>query len=547
VRKKSERHLHNFINLRAKPDLLNRAVLVAGALLVTLIGIGTGQASADLIDFESGFEDRQRVETVVTETNTVTLGVGPKEGPNRPAYIAMEGVPQTAYFPVDTIPGSSGGKFFLTDEAMGPHIGRDYFITFSSPVSDLSLDLYDFRNDVLTQVGQSATLNVFDGLGNNIGSSTSVVSSSPNPNLIVFSIPSPDGLIKSAQLTFSRAEVGTGIDNIRFTTAGKEERILILTDRGGDNQWNTRPTFGVSHETLGTQMVDSGFTFNGNYFTITDNHHTPFATQSVGIGAVNSFAATVWADKGLKVQEFLFGVPQVGMGHMAEMRVEVWYDLGGRIDDVKIIQETDVVDPTSVSITHQKVKCTGTDVEEKCDRTLMSAVFLEPLRDRVMAIKATDFKLRDQTTYLNDGFEIQGESLNPMPTKMIPSPAKGEGLIRVTQNEKYSDYWTSDDGRIFEMNSFGSFKQTNHEFKRFQDKGEARTRLHSGFEGVLNSEQDKASKIFDSSKLISQLPDSFGFHYEYKKRIDDAMRQQMLHEEQKAKSLLERNSLQARW
>ena len=66
--------------------------------------------------------------------------------------------------------------------------------------------------------------------------------------------------------------------------------------------------------------------------------------------------------------------------------------------------------------------------------------------DNVMAIKAMDFKLRDQTTYLNDGFDISGDSLNPMATEMIPSPLKGEGLIKVTQNAKYSDYWSTDDG-----------------------------------------------------------------------------------------------------
>ena len=47
-----------------------------------------------------------------------------------------------------------------------------------------------------------------------------------------------------------------------------------------------------------------------------------------------------------------------------------------------------------------------------------------------MAIKAMDFNLRDQTTYLNDGFDISGDSLNPMNTMMIPSTVKYEGLIQ---------------------------------------------------------------------------------------------------------------------
>ncbi|MGD8299294.1 MAG: thrombospondin type 3 repeat-containing protein, partial [Nitrosopumilaceae archaeon] len=270
---------------------------------------------------------------------------------------------------------------------------------------------------------------------------------------------------------------------------------------GGDNAWDTRPTFGVSHENREDVIVDTGFRFNDQSFAIIDNHHTPFDEQTIGIGAVNSFAATVYADKDLKVQEFLFGVPQVGLGHLAEMRVEVWFDYTGEISDIIVKQDTEVIDRSSLSISHQKVKCMELDTEEKCDRTSMSAVFLEPLKDNVMAIKAIDFKHRDQTTYLNDGFDISGDSLNPMATEMIPSPLKGEGLIKVTQNEKYSDYWSTNDGRIFEKNSFGSFTQINHEFKRFQDTGDPKSRLHSAFANLIELEAEKAKAVFDSSEL----------------------------------------------
>jgi len=35
-------------------------------------------------------------------------------------------------------------------------------------------------------------------------------------------------------------------------------------NNGGMNHWDTRPTFGVNHETRETMLVDNGFTFNGN-------------------------------------------------------------------------------------------------------------------------------------------------------------------------------------------------------------------------------------------------------------------------------------------
>jgi hypothetical protein len=314
----------------------------------------------------------------------------------------------------------------------------------------------------------------------------------------------------------------------------------ICTPQGGDNQWDTRPTFGVSHETRETMVVDNGFVFNGNSFTLTDNHHTPFDEQVLEIGTLNTFAAKVYADKDLKVQEFLFGVPEVGMGHLAELRIEVWYDIDGKINDVKVIQDTEVIEKTSLSISHKKSKCLANDAENNCDTTTLSAVFLEPLEDQVMAIKAIDWALRDQTTYLNEGFNLSGDSLNPMATKMIPSSVKGEGLIEVTQNEKYSDYWTTSDGRIFEMNSFGSFKQINPSFVRFQDSGEPLTRYHSDFGKLIDIEKQRASQIFNATELFAELKDSFSHDIVITERLNDEMKQKLLAQQEIAKELFEK-------
>jgi len=100
-----------------------------------------------------------------------------------------------------------------------------------------------------------------------------------------------------------------------------------------------------------------------------------------------------------------------------------------------------------------------------------------------------------------------------MHTLMIPSDIKGEGLLQVTQTEKYSSYWKTEDGRTFERNDFGSFKQTNKSFERFQDTGEPRTRMHSGFGGMLDYEKSKATQVFDASLLISEPTESFTYNF----------------------------------
>jgi hypothetical protein len=164
-----------------------------------------------------------------------------------------------------------------------------------------------------------------------------------------------------------------------------------------------------------------------------------------------------------------------------------------------------------------------------------------------MAIKAIDFEKRDQTTYLNEGFDILGNSLNPMTTSLIPPTEKYEGLILVTQTEKYSKYWVAEDGRMFERNNSGSFKLINQSFERFQDSGEPRTRLHSEFGGVLKYENERALNVFNGTTIISELPDSFSHYIMISERITDELIQEMIIQEQIAKDLLKRKYLQARW
>ncbi len=329
-----------------------------------------------------------------------------------------------------------------------------------------------------------------------------------------------------------------------------QESFAITADEINEklqiNESNTRPTFGLSHDN-DKKIVDAGFSFNNKKFTITDNFHTPFAEIPVNLGELNTFEAKVYAEHGVKVQEFLFGIPQKGDAHLAELGVEVWFGLFGEIQDIKVIQKSNVIDIDSLTATQQKTNCLSSDVEQDCIVTTVSMTFLEPLRDKVMAIKAIDYKNRYQITYLNEGFDVSGESLNPMNTVMIPSPERYEGLIPLTQTEKYSLHWTAEDGRIFEENDFGTFNQINKQFERFQDTGEPKTRLHSGFGGIIAYEQERATAIFDASKLISELPESFAFSFpEPGERIDKEMKEKMLEQEKICLKYLEQIDKQTR-
>jgi len=130
---------------------------------------------------------------------------------------------------------------------------------------------------------------------------------------------------------------------------------------------------------------------------------------------------------------------------------------------------------------------------------------------------------------------------------MIPSTERYEGLIPLTQTEKYSLHWTAEDGRIFERNDSGSFSQINQSFERFQDMGDPRTRVHSGFGGVIAYEQERATAIFDASEFISELPDYIPYSVpKNSERMNQEMKEKMLEEEKICLKYLEQIDKQTR-
>jgi hypothetical protein len=99
---------------------------------------------------------------------------------------------------------------------------------------------------------------------------------------------------------------------------------------------------------------------------------------------------------------------------------------------------------------------------------------------------------------------------------------------------------TQDEDRMFEMNSFGSFKEINQKFERFQDTGTAYTRLHSGFGGVIDYELKRAAKIFEGSELLKELPDYIPYTPpEISERTTDEMKAKMLEQEEIAQEILD--------
>lgn len=286
----------------------------------------------------------------------------------------------------------------------------------------------------------------------------------------------------------------------------------LNTNNGGSgNEWKTRPTFGVGHE-VPSQLVTGGFTFDDIVYDITDNWHTDFNSIEIKVGETHTFIQKGLFPKIMKVMGFNLGIAEIGKGYDSELQIDVFFDYQGNITHIELNQDTNIIDPESLHVHNFKVACDSTDTQKKCDAVSYTMKFLEPLQYDIMAMQGTDQKNRSQWTYLNEGFDVNGKSLNPMKTDYTIGTEKYEGAIKVTQKEKYSDIWIADNGREFQRNNSDSFVWINQTFEKSTDPDSmVMTRMHSEYYKLVEIEQGKAVLIFDASKYTSELGESFTY------------------------------------
>ena len=198
--------------------LINLGIASVVATFASLT-IAANSAKAAVIDFESGFSDRDSVGTVTgSDGNQATFSVGRNRNNRRDAEIAEKGGrlfrgTTTAFLPRDgarTPYSNRIGDFVLTDG-----IGRrnNYYIQFSKAVSSFSfdfLDLTDGLTSTLTAYSDSNFTNVISQT--NITGRTTLFRS--RLNNVAFDNPG-SALSFSVSSSLDR---GTAIDNINYET-----------------------------------------------------------------------------------------------------------------------------------------------------------------------------------------------------------------------------------------------------------------------------------------------------------------------------------------
>ena len=400
---------------------------------------------------------------------------------------------------------------------------------------------------------------VFDSSGNNptpIGSATLsgplgvdvdsndriIVSDTGNDRVVVFdssgNILTTFGSEGTADGQFNNPQMLAVDSNDRIIvpdfTNGDVQVFAYATGGGGDgDKHKTAPTSGLDWNTHNV-LVEGGINVDGKTLTLTDNWWTAFEQIQIETDSTHTFSVKTFAQNGgIMVQEIAFGITQVGDYQNAETVIEVHYDWDKTISDVVIVQDTEVIDVSTLRVSTDQVQCRS-DSDAVCYQTDFILKFNEPLKDKVYAVKAFDMQRRIMMPhYFNDGISVFGESVNPMLTMQIVGTEKFEGLVTITQTEKYSNLWVAEDGRLFDADKH--FKQINKVYVAEQVDRNSKCvwniQCHKGFsysrgsplmQQVVDGQAYLASQLyFDSSKIqgvdggfIPAIVDTDGDHRE---------------------------------
>ena len=299
-----------------------------------------------------------------------------------------------------------------------------------------------------------------------------------------------------------------------------------INSNGGSssNDWKKKPTFGKSWEISGAQLVENGFTFNDYTLDITDNFHTDFVLTESIIGDFNHVDIKVYTDKILRDVTLSLGVPEIGKISDAETDIIIQLDRDYTIPDdytiTEIIheQKESLVNEEDTHSSISKVKCTSNSPDELCYTIEIDFSISAPLKSNVLAISATDFDRRNTVTYINDGVEFTGESLLEPAVNSIYSKKGSQyemETITLTQQDRRYQIWEDDNGYLWTQNNVGTwFQITTPDNTRDDDPySSVMTRMHSEHASLVLDEQERATLLFDSTKLVSVPAETFSYDF----------------------------------
>jgi len=252
-------------------------------------------------------------------------------------------------------------------------------------------------------------------------------------------------------------------------------------------------------------------------------------------------------------------VPELEAYHKAETKIEILFENDFNnyyhpdddttdviIKSISVIQRENLIDESLLSGSISKVSCGY--VSSDCYELSINGIMFRdvPFFEKI-GIIAVDTERRFQITYLNEGFEIDGISLNAAMTDTITHHSK-LGSFQVIQLDRFENLWSDKDGIIYTHNDVKSWDRlTPVSFERYPDgETSVMTRAHSEFGGLIEKQRLIAEQIFaekfgdySNDDTSTFTPMDYTKHYDTIDRDSDAFEQYIILEEELAQLYLD--------
>jgi len=289
----------------------------------------------------------------------------------------------------------------------------------------------------------------------------------------------------------------------------------------------TDPTFFKNK--IGREIVQNGFELDGN---VTDviNYHVPYDLITINTNEAYNMKLKVYETNTLKWIGVYFGVPEIGSSLSdAESEVIFYLNYDNEIEEILTVDKFTLIDIISSNVT--MTSCGY--VKSECYLLEFDFVFRDSLKNNVVGIQAVDMARNSVTHYINDGIQAVGESMNvPLISQVSVSnggafyPQKA-GIVELTLISYKDDLWQDEYGYLWTGDSYKSFRIVDTipvPIKEPDVMWSGMTRTNSHFADMIQYEKDRALLIFDGSKLLKEVGESFTYELpqsqeEYEKEL----------------------------
>ncbi len=275
-----------------------------------------------------------------------------------------------------------------------------------------------------------------------------------------------------------------------------------------------KPTFGKDRN--GQMIVEGGFSFNGNQTDVTQ-YWTPHEMITAHTNTTHNFTLKAYENFGVNnIKWFQFGiVPEVGTPLSESEVLATIYIKSSEVQEIIESDENNLFD--IVNATSYIENCGY--VSSDCLELSLDVIFRDELKNKVIVIQVMDNSRNTDTKFLNDGINTVGESINdPLEQQTSVSnsgafyPQKA-GIVLLTMVDYKNDMWQDTYGYMWSTNEYGPYLVDNIAvpIKDADPITQIMTRTHSEFDVIIQYEQNRAIMIFDASKIVSILGETFAY------------------------------------